>query len=212
MANSYKLGGLHHNSFDINADGTYLYIAALNNDNNPVILRQDTGLDLDAVLSHNPGSGDRVNVMAGDYDAYFIWASGDFGDNDKVIATEDGNYWYVRSHVPFEIYWYGDAEPILVGPGDDNLVTVMTNANFTIHQTYWIGENLYWLQDPTLPFEVGAFDRQDLSVSEILIGIGTAVYWYVDSNIVNYSPDDGFTWGDNSDGLSGSKITSIIFG
>jgi hypothetical protein len=211
MADSYKLGGLYHNSFDICADGTYLYIAALDDSNNPVILRQDTGLESNAVLSHNPGTGSRINLMAGDYDAYFIWASGDFGGDVKVIATEDGDYWYTRNWSPYT-YWVGNAEPILVGPGDDNLITVMTNSNFAIHQTYFVGDTLYWLQDPTLPFKVGAFDRGQINPVEMLIGIGDEVYWYTNTDIVNYSPDEGLTWGDNSTGLDGNKVTTIIFG
>lgn len=208
MAQSYRVGGIAHNSFDINADGQYAYIAALNNSDQPQILRIPTNLEEDAALLYDPAAGTEINIMAGDYDAYFLWAAGNFGGNDKVVNTEDGIYWYVKNYSPFD-YWYSSGGPLLVGPGDDQLVTIVINDSLALQESYFVGDSVYWLERHPNYFVAGAIDRLDSNKEEILLGATDAAT----KTHIEYSPDSGVQWGDVSDGLSTTpyNVTAIIF-
>lgn len=206
MPSSYTVGGVSHNSFDCDADGVTLYIAVLDSSGNPQILKMDSELGSDATLSYDPGAGSEIGVMCGDFDPYFIWASGQLGGTDRVVLTEDSNYWYVQNVYDVN-YWYDDALPLLVGPGDDSKVTVAVEG--TLHETYFVGESLYWMSYPGAPFiEIGAFDRLDINRDEVLAG----TYWYDDTVISAYSPSSGEVWGDVTGVLPSAAVTSVIFG
>jgi len=209
MASDYVVGGLSHNSFDINADGQYAYIAALNESNQPQILRISTELSSDASLLYDPSAGSAVNLMAGDYDAYFIWAAGHFGGNDRAVATEDGVYWYVKNFSPFD-YWYGEGSPLLVGPGTDNLVTISVNDNDVIHETYFVGDLLYWTDHKPVPIDVSAFDRLDTNVEEVLIGGIGAVATDVSYSIISAEDDGQIVYIPSTDTYTNSGTTLIL--
>lgn len=204
MTSGYQVGGLSHNSFDIDADGIYLFIAALDSSDNPVVLKMLGDLSADAILSYNPGVGSEVNLMAGDLSGYWIWAAGDFGTSTKVIRTVDrGSYWYVMND------WSDNlaAHPILVGPGDDSLVTVGDGLIF--QQTRVEGNSFYWIDRATLNFELRAIDRLDENFDNVVVG----AYWYSGVNqLVNHSPNSGLHWDDLTLALPDVTITSVVAG
>ena len=207
----FTIGGLSHQCFDVDAEGAFLYLAVLDDTPQPQVLRMQTDLNDPVALVYDPGSGNSINVQCGDLSQYFVWAAGDFGSNDRVASADDGVYWYVRNFEPFD-YWAGSAGPLKVGPHGDEIVSVFTNDDFTLHESYFVGESLYWMDMPYAPFGVGAFDRQMVNFEEIIAGVGESVYWYSGSNQVQYSPNSGIRWGDVSTGLTAVQVTSVIYG
>lgn len=205
MTQDYEIGGLSANSTDIDADGLYLFLAILNVSNNkPQILKMLADLSANAIVSFNPGAGSEVNVMAGDLSGYWIWAAGDFGPSTKVVRTVDrGNFWYVMNDWSDSLA----AHPILVGPGDDMLVT--TSNGLTLQQTRVEGDSFYWIDRATLNFEVWAIDRLDENVDNMVVG----AYWYTGVNqLVNHSPNSGLQWADLTLALPDAVITSVVAG
>lgn len=213
MASDYRVGGLYHNSFDIDADGGTLYIGALDSTGTPVVLAQQSDLGSDARLAYNPGAGDEINLMCGDEHKYWIWATGNFGGDTRAVRSGDAIYWYTSNPQPYNDYWYGDAGPILIGPDNDYLITIMIrNFGYTLHEAYWMEDSLYWFDRHPTSFDVGAIDRYDQDSDQIVVGINTAVYWYDGFDIVEYSANAGKQWGDITYTLpAGLKVTSVIF-
>lgn len=205
MATVFSVGGLSHNAFDIDANGLYLYLAVLDASGNPQVLKMLADLTANATVSYNPGAGSEVNLMAGDLSSYYVWAVGAFAGTDKVVLTQDGgNYWYVQD----EGTWSGVARPVLVGPGDDLLLTTSTDLYFW--QNRFAGGDIYWVER-TLPGTIWAVDRLDDNFDNTIIG----AYWYTgdSSQLVHYSPNSGFNWENVTGVLTPPKsITAIAFG
>lgn len=204
MAFDYEVGGLSHNVFDIDANGAYLFIAALESTGDPVILKMLADLSADATISYNPGAGSEVNVMAGDLSGYWIWAAGDFGVAVKVVRTTNGgSSWGVMNDWTDALA----AHPIFVGPGDDTLVAV--GDGLTFQQTRVEGDSFYWVDRATLDFELRAIDRLDVNFDHVFVG----AYWYSGATLlVEHSPNSGLQWGDLTLALPGATITSIVAG
>lgn len=205
MAQDYSVGGVSHNSFDVDADGLYLYLAVLNSSNQPQVLKMLADLSAVAVASYTPGSGSEINLMAGDLSSYFIWAVGALGGTNKVVLTEDGGvYWTVMD----EGSWSGVARPILVGPGNDLLVTTSTDLSFRQSRTE--GDSIYWIER-TLPGTIWSVDRVDDNFDDAVVG----GYWYTGDSeeLVHYSPNSGLNWENVTDTLTPpGTITSLIIG
>lgn len=196
-AKTYAPGGLPHNMFDVDADNDNMYIAVMAGV--PQILKMSADLDADAEVTFNPGAGTEVNLMAGDINSGWVWATGDFGSPDKVALTTDGgSYWFAQN----EVDWTGVARPILVGPGDDSLLTTSTGLSFW--QNRYEDDTIYWIER-YIPGEIWAVDRLDINVEETVIG----GYWYTDG-LVYYSPNSGFQWETVTDGLPTATITTVI--
>lgn len=204
MTSGYKAGGISANTFDVDADGIFLYIAALDASNLPVVLRMMSDLSADAILSYNPGAGTESNLMAGNLSGYWVWAAGDFGSATKVLRTTDrGNSWYVMND------WSNSraSHPIFVGPGDDTLVSV--GDGLTFQQTRVEGDDVYWIDRATLDFELRAIDRLGDNFDHVFIG----AYWYTGATLlVEHTPNSGLQWGDLTLALPGATITSIVAG
>lgn len=204
MTTDYQVGGLSSNVFDVDADGLYLYIAVLDTSNQPQILKMRADLTLDATVSFNPAAGSEVNLMAGDLSSYWIWAAGEFGGTNKVVWTgTGGSAWYVQN----DNDWVGTARPVLVGPGDDTLLTTSTGVIFW--QNRYEGETQYWIER-VLPIEIRTVHRRDLNFEDTMIG----AYWYtgVVDQRVYYSPNSGFNWEDLTGTLPDVTIMAVIAG
>lgn len=205
MTQNYHIGGLAHCAFDIDADANYLYIAIADEDSSdqPKILKMKADLSADATESYAPGSGSEVNLMAGDLSPYWIWAAGEFGGTDKVVFTGDGgSSWYVQDDGTFGS---GAAHPILVGPGDDSLLT--TAVGLQLWQNRYEGDTQYWIER-YIPGTIWALDRVDEVFEETMIG----AYWYSgdSSELVHFSPNSGFDWSNVTDSIPAAAITSVI--
>lgn len=205
MTTNYSVGGVHHNAFDVDADGLYLYLAVLSSVGVPQVLKMSTSLLANATIVYNPGSGSEIGLMAGDLSSYFVWVAGALGGTNKVALTEDGGvYWTVMD----EGSWSGVARPILVGPGNDLLVTTSTDLSFRQSRTE--GDSVYWVER-TLPGTIWALDRVDDNFDDTVVG----GYWYTGDSeeLVHYSPNSGLDWENVTDTLTPpGTITSLIIG
>lgn len=205
MATDFRVGGVSAKAFDIDADGNYLFLAVKDTGGQPQILKMLADLSANAAVSYNPGLGDEICLMAGDYSPYWVWAAGNFGSTERLVQTVDGgNYWYVKNPST----WTGTARPILVGPGDDGLVSTSERLSFL--ESYYEGEYVYWTSR-TLPGTIWAIDRLDTNVDDV--GVGS--YWYTgdSAEIVYFSPNAGGDWENITDALSPpGTVTALIIG
>ena len=212
MAQSFFIGGIDNQSFDIDISGDYLYLAVQETYFLPQVLRLTANLENDATIEYDPQAGSEVQLQCGDLNTYWVWAVGDFG-TESVVLFDDigGKYWVTDNQSP---YWYFPAHPLLVGPDDDQLALVHTHNDNKLFETYWIGDDgPYWIElTEDTPFHINSMDRLDVNLDDLLIG----TYFYSSPYIVSYNPDGGF--GDNFEDISGSltsivtKVTSLIFG
>ena len=77
MTKNYRIGGYSHNSFDIDSYAFWLYIAVLDSDGDPKIIKIPAELNEDGHVSYSPSSGgDEINVQCAEISSYFVWASG----------------------------------------------------------------------------------------------------------------------------------------
>lgn len=209
MAVDYRIGGLPHQAFDISPNGDWLYLAVLDGSINPQILLMSSALDVDAVTQYDPTTGDSINVVCGDYKD-IVWAAGNLGTY-KVAHSDniEGNYWYTKDSG----VWAGAAQPILLNASDDEIIIIALDGADDLLENYFINEDLYWTaHNVELPYDVGAMAQWAYNLDELLIGIDEAVYWYVDDNIVDFSPNRGKLFASVSTGLENAKITSLIVG
>jgi hypothetical protein len=223
MGDSYTVGGYDHQSFDCDADGGYLYIAALDDSSLPVLLKLKSDLSEDATEDFAPGAGDFIIVTCGDYNGGVVYASGDFGTSKFVRKNDElGLYWTGTFEDP---YWTGDVKPLMVGPGNDFVVMVGVPGEDKLFEAYFDGTtyaNMYWTPiNEAMPFDFMSIDRLDKDPLQVIIGVDAAdpywyppLYWY---DVVNYAPNGGEAFWDVSGTLETTynmqnSVTSVTYG
>lgn len=209
MSKMFRVGGFTNLSFDLDAAGEYLYIGTANNSNMAEILRLKSDLSTNATSVYNAGVAGRVNIKCGDYDAGVIWALGSFGTTKKIVMnnSQKSYYWY---DVDNGYGFTGDAEPFVMGPGNDLDVLVEFQSNDKLYESYWFGEmGPYWfMKGENMPFDIRSIDRLATNPDEVIIGAEESGYWYM----VELSQNGGRQFSDISYSLStlAQEVTSVI--
>ncbi len=189
---------------DINADGTFLYIGAIDTVTTaPVLLKQETGLTQNATRTYDPMAGTDIGVMCGRFDTDVVWAAGAFGGTDVVVKTEDaGTTFTVKDPATF-----GSVTGFAVGPdSDDRVLLVDTFA--TIQETENSGTDWTEINASTGAPTTRAIGRLDINVEESVFGS--------DAGNIAYSPNSGENLEDISSGFAetaiytGKNVTSIV--
>lgn len=207
MSWDYEIGGVPHNSMDVDSSGSYLFIAVLNTSSQPEILKMATSLDVDATTPFSPGAGTESNVVCGDLNTEFVWAVGDFGSQAAVLFDGYNNiYWYSDT---ISDAWYKPARPVMLGPMDDFMLMTTTPGDTTLWESYWVAAaGPYWIEvNDGLPYQVNAIDRLGYDPEQMLIGS----YWYGGGGYMSYSPSGGEEFETILDSLA-AAVTAIIFG
>lgn len=203
MTIDYRPGSWsYHHIADQDADGVFLYITALTSGGNPVVLMMPATLDSDAFVSLN-ASGDQAMVRCGDLSSYWTWIAGDFGSNIKVMYSNDaGSYWYTA--LDDAAYWYSDCEAMMIGPGNDERVTV--SNQYLIHVSNFLGDGtLYWLDRNIVSgYFVTALDRIDVNPDVGFQG------FYSGSDVVDASENDYRQQIDISDSLPSVRVNCLV--
>lgn len=195
-------GGFSNAAMDVDKNDDYLYVAVLDS-GNPKLVQQDTALSMVASEKYDPGAGSAINVVCGDEYSEWIWICGDFGGTDKVaVSIDGGDNWIIKDPGT----WNGVAQPMLIGPDNDNIVLVATNGDDDMFETEDGGLSWHTLQD-NLPFDLGAVDRLDINPDEAIIGADTA-----GADRVRYTPNEFDTLHDITVGTPNSPVTSVIVG
>lgn len=209
MSKTFRIGGFTNLSFDLDANAEYLYIGTSNNSNMIEVLRLKSDLSADATSVYNAGAAGRVNIKCGDYDAGIIWALGSFGTTKKIVMnnSQKSYYWY---NVDNGYGFNSNAEPFVMGPGNDLDILVEFQSNDKLYESYWFGDmGPYWfMKGSNMPFDIRSIDRLATNPEEVIIGSEESGYWYM----VELSQNGGRQFSDISYSLStlGQEITSVI--
>ncbi len=186
---------------DIDADSTFLYIAGINSDTFPTLIKIATTLNADGSVVFNPGAGDDIGVHCGRKDVTVIWVAGKFDGTNVVEKSEDsGSTFTVKDDGTF-----GDVEAFVVGPDSDDRVLI-ADTSVNIEETIDSGVN--WTNKNTATgFNVNAIARLDINAQETIFGNDASV-----TNNIDYSVNSGVNMEDFTTGdfPTISDVTTVI--
>lgn len=110
---------MYGRQLDADLSDEYLFIAALDDNSNPMVVRFAADLTEDATQVYTTGSGTECEVFCSDQDSSKVWTGGDYGDV-KVAVTMDGGASWEQRNPP--VGSGAVARPFLVGPHSDNFL------------------------------------------------------------------------------------------
>lgn len=186
---------------DVDADGTFLYIASISSLTFPVLIKIATSLDADGSLVFDPSAGDDIGVQCGKDNAEVIWIAGAFGGTNSVEKSEDsGNSFAVKDDGTF-----GDVEAFVVGPDSDDRVLI-ADDNVNIEET--IDSGAIWTnRNTTTGFNVNAIARLDINPQESVFGNDASATDNIDYSVNSSVDMEDFTTGDFP---TDKDVTSVI--
>lgn len=191
-------GGVHNYSppqaakpCSIDADGTFLYIAALFGANGlPVLLKLDTDLLSNATLVFEPGSGTDIGVICGKESANTVWVAGEFdGTNVLEKSTDAGSTFVVKDDGTF-----GVVEAFAVGPDSDDRV-IIADDNVNIEETLDSGD-VWTTINSGVGFNINTIVRLATDIKESVFGNDAGA-----ANNIDYSLDSGANMEDYTTGV-----------
>ncbi len=182
---------LMQKSVDVDADGTFLYIAVLNGNGFPVLIKLATSLSADGTLVFEPGDGTDIGVQCGRFDVNTVWIAGVFGGTDVVEKSEDaGSTFTVKDTGAF-----GDVEAFIMGPDSDKRVLISDVTNDDIQETIDDGAN--WTQiNSAVGFNINAIARLDRNVQETVFGNDLSATDNIDYSVNSGDDMEDYTTGD----------------
>lgn len=165
---------------DIDADGLFLYIAALNSSGFPALIKISTALNADGSGIFNPGAGTDIGVQCGRFDSGIVYVAGDFGGTDVVEKSNDGSTFSVIDPATF-----GTVESFVIGPDSDDRVLISDVTNDDIQET--IDSGTIWTAiNSALGFNALSLARLDRNVEEMVLGAESAA-----TLNINYTVNSG---------------------
>jgi len=186
---------------DVDADGSNLYIALLDNDN-PVLLKMDTGLASDASQVFAPGSGSDIGVQCGRFDSDVVWIAGAFDGTNVVEKSENGG----TSFTVKDDGSFGTVEAFVVGPDSDERVLISDVTNDDIQETTNDGSS--WTQiNSSVGFDINVIARLGVNVEEAIFGNDASATDNIDYSINSGDDMEDFTTGDFP---TVDDVTSVI--
>lgn len=183
---------------DIDADGSNLYLALLNN-GTPILIKMSTALDADGSTAFAPGAGDDIGVQCGRFDADVVWVAGKFDGTNTVEKSENGGTTFtVKDPATF-----GDVEAFVVGP-DSDIRVLIADDNVNVQQTLDDG-NTWTAINTGTGFNVNAIARLPQNVQESVFGNDSGA-----TDNVNFSVNSGADMEDFSTGFPTEDATGVI--
>lgn len=193
----------------IDADGAYIYIAALNNSGFPALIQFPTALNADGAIVYNPGAGTDIGVQCSPTNPAIIWAAGELGGTDTVVRSDD-------AAATFPVVDPGTFDLVLsfaTGPDDDQRCIIATEtpgggSTASLFETLDAGG--LWetrITGLTSPSRILAIARLQINPDEIVIGNGTSI---IDRSA--YSPNAGVNLEDLTAGTFDADATGVIVG
>lgn len=169
----------------VDADGTFIYIASLNNLGQPLLLKFNVDMSANPDIVFEPGLGSEIGVICGRDSADNIWIVGDFGATDVIEKSEDaGDTFDVKDDGTF-----GTIEAFAIGPDSDDRVLVVTD-DIDVIETIDNGTN--WTNiNAGIAFNVNALARLAIALEEIIFGNDAGAI-----NNIDYSIDSGGSFED----------------
>ena len=173
----------------IDADGTFIYIAAINSLDLPLLLKFNTDMSTDPSIVFEPGIGEDIGVICGRENADNVWIGGMLGGTDVVEKSEDaGDTFEVKDDGTF-----GTVEAFTIGPDNDSRIIIATD-DVDIEET--IDNGITWTNIKSgIGFNVNAIARLAIAAEEIIFGNDSGV-----TNNIDYSIDSGGNFEDLTTG------------
>ncbi len=174
----------------IDADGTFIYIAAINKLDLPLLLKFNTDMSANPDVVFQPGIGEDIGVICGRESANNVWIAGILGGTNVVEKSEDaGDTFEVKDDGTF-----GAVEAFAIGPDSDDRVIIVTD-DVDIEET--IDNGVTWTNiNAGIAFNVNTIARLAIAVEEIIFGNDAGA-----TDNINYSIDSGGTFEDLTTGV-----------
>lgn len=186
---------------DIDASGTFVYIAAIDSQTFPTLIKIATSLSADGSIVFQPSAGDNIGVQCGRFDNDVVWIGGNFDSTNKLEKSENaGTSFAVKDDATF-----ADIEAFVVGPDSDDRVLV---ADETIEIQETVNDGDTWTQiNASVGFNINAIARLAVNVEESIFGNDLGV-----SNAITYSVNRGDDMEDFTTGVfpTTSDVTGVI--
>ncbi len=173
--------GSDGNIADIDRDGTFIYIAAVNNFGFPTLVKIATGLGADGTIVFNPGASDRIGVQCGQFFSDRIWIAGAFDGTNVIEKSENGG----DSFTVKDDGTIGAVRAFRVGPHNDDRVIVFDESNGDLIETVDDGASWTTINAAVTP-EINTMARFDLNPEEMAIVNDAGA-----SNSINYTVNSG---------------------
>jgi hypothetical protein len=163
---------------DLSSEGSYIYIAAFNNNGNPTLIKFDTDLDVDGTVVFEPLAGTNIGVQCGSQYSENVWIAGNFGGTDTVEKTiNGGTTWTVKDDGAM-----GTIRSFEVGPLSDDMVMVFDEDNGDIIQTTDDGDTWTTINAAVTPL-VNTIARNAVNLGECVFGNDGAATHSIDYTI-----------------------------
>lgn len=191
------VGGLEGQPIDIDADGTFLYIASLDENSEPILVRFAAALNANGTIVYQPAAGTDIGVQCGDLDADVIYVAGFFGGTDMIAKSEDGG----TTFIIIDPATFGDITSFIIGPNNDDRLFV-ADSNGAYQETEDGGDN--WIErNAATPGDAIAFARLDTNHEEMVLG---------GEGEVHYSVNSGHDTEDITLTLPDADVPSVVIG
>ncbi len=166
---------------DIDSDGSFLYIAALNDNGFPVLIKISSDLSADGALVFEPSAGTDIGIQCGRFDSGVVYIAGDFGGTNVVEKSSNSG----SSFSVIDPATFGTIESFIVGPDSDDRILVSDVTNDDIQEsidsgTVWVSKNT------SVGFNILAMARLDRNVQEMVLGAESAA-----TLNINYTVNSG---------------------
>lgn len=161
---------------DIDRDGTYIYVAMLDN-SNPILIKIAAALDADGSIVFNPGSGSNIGVQCSTIDANTLWIAGEFDGTNTVEKSTDA----AASFSVIDDGAISAVQGFIVGPTNENDIIVCDDAEDVFHT---IDGGSVWTNVSTANGIMISMDRLLSNIDESIAGTDST-----DSDTL-YSPDN----------------------
>ncbi len=174
-------GGSFDTIADNSVDGLFIYIAAFNNLDFPILIKISTALNANGTTVFAPGAGGRIGVQCGAQNADIVWVAGEFDGTNVIEKSEDaGSTFSVKDDGTI-----GVIRSFKVGPGNDNKVLIVDGDNADILETIDDGVTWTTINASVTPL-INAIARLPVNLEEVVfVNQGGA------TNSVDYSVNSG---------------------
>jgi len=185
---------------DIDASGYYVYVALLDSDGHPVIIRVSHDLgEITNVFA--PGTGTWGGVVADHFFSDVLWMFGDFG-SEKILVSDD---WGETYQDCTDASWNANevVRPLLPSDWDPNdVIAILNFANESWRTRNW-GEN--WVKQGDTAFDCACGARDPFEPDNVWIGREDT-----GANHIQYSPNAGVNWQERSSGFTNNAPVTAL--
>ncbi len=186
---------------DIDSDGLFLYIAALNDNGFPVLIKMSSVLNADGSLVFEPSAGTDIGVQCAKFDSSIIYIAGAFGGTNVVEKSSNSG----SSFSVIDPGTFGTVESFVVGPDSDDRILISDVTNDDIQET--IDSGTIWNSiNSAVGFNILSMARLDRNVEEMVLGAESAATLNINYTVNSGDDTEDYTTGDFPE----SDVNSVI--